>query len=212
MNELPEDILKLILSIVIGGLIGAEREFHDKTAGFRTIIFICVGATLFTIFSKKLGSPGAPFRIAANIVSGVGFLGAGVILRAKGRVVGLTTASMIWLAAAIGMGIGGGQYLFSCVTTGVVLIVLWFFPKLEEWIDNIRDTRTYEVTCNIGAKSSKQIDDIFRNSNVHVKKHKQCKNENNEMICTLITYGSPKNHDQVVEKLFTDKDVKSYSF
>ncbi len=212
MTILPEDILKLILSILIGGLIGAEREFRDKAAGFRTIIFICVGATLFTIFSIKLGNESGQYRIAANIVSGVGFLGAGVILRGGGRIVGLTTASMIWLAAAIGMGIGGGQYLFSCVTTGVISIVLWLFPRFEEWIDKIRDTRTYEVTCSSGLDKFKQIENLFQQCNVHVKKYQQCKTENNEMICTLSTYGSPENHDRLIQELFADEEVKSFSF
>jgi len=77
MTMILEDVIKLLLAILIGGLIGAEREFRDKAAGFRTIIFICVGATLFTLFSLKLGGDEDPVRIAANIVSGVGFLGAG---------------------------------------------------------------------------------------------------------------------------------------
>jgi len=80
-----EDILKLVLAIVVGGLIGAEREFRDRAAGFRTIILICTGAALFTIFSVKLGGPDDPVRVAANIVTGVGFLGAGVLLRDGGR-------------------------------------------------------------------------------------------------------------------------------
>ncbi len=139
MTILPEDMLKVLVAVLIGGLIGAEREFHDKAAGFRTIIFICVGATLFTIFSHKIGGEGDTARIAANIVSGVGFLGAGVILRDAGRIIGLTTASTIWLTAALGMGIGSGHYGFAAAATGIMLIVLWFFPWIEERIDAIRD-------------------------------------------------------------------------
>ena len=81
---IPEDVLKILLAVLIGGLIGAEREYRDKAAGFRTIILICVGATLFTILSFRLGGDGDPTRIAANIVSGVGFLGVGAILRGPG--------------------------------------------------------------------------------------------------------------------------------
>ena len=91
----PEDILKILLAVIAGGLIGIEREFRDKAAGFRTLIFICTGACLFTILSAKL-APNDSVRIAANIVTGVGFLGAGVILRDGGKVIGLTTAAMIW--------------------------------------------------------------------------------------------------------------------
>ncbi len=135
----PEDIIKLLLAVLVGGLIGAEREYRDKAAGFRTIILICVGATLFTIFSLRLGGGEDPVRIAANVVSGVGFLGAGAILRDAGRVMGLTTASTIWLAAALGMGIGGGHYLLSGVAALAVLIILWLFPRIEARIDTVRD-------------------------------------------------------------------------
>src|SRR5512138_2976902 len=126
----PEDILKICLALVAGGLIGIEREFRDKAAGFRTLIFICVGAALFTIFSTKLAGDRDPTRIAANIVSGVGFLGAGVILRDGGRVIGLTTAATIWLTAALGMGIGGGEYLLVAIGVVITLVVLWVFPKM----------------------------------------------------------------------------------
>ena len=88
----PEDLLKLLLAVLAGGLIGSEREYRDKAAGFRTLIFICVGATLFTILSYSMATAGDPNRIAAGTVTGVGFLGAGVIMRDKGRVIGLTTA------------------------------------------------------------------------------------------------------------------------
>ena len=132
MFILPEDLIKLLLAVLVGGLVGAEREFRDKAAGFRTIILICVGATLFTMFSLKLsGDRGDPVRIAASIVSGVGFLGAGAIMRAGGRVLGITTAATIWLAAALGMGIGGGYYLLSGAAAGIILLILWVFPNLE---------------------------------------------------------------------------------
>ncbi len=108
MTLLWEDVARLLFAVLVGGLIGAEREYRDKVAGFRTIIFICLGATLFTLFSVKLGGAGDPARIAANIVSGVGFLGAGAILRSGERVTGLTTAASIWTTAAIGLAAGRG--------------------------------------------------------------------------------------------------------
>ena len=108
MTLLPEDFIQLLLAILIGGLIGAEREYRDKAAGFRTTMLICVGATIFTNFSVKLGGGMEPTWIAASIVTGMGFLGAVAILRGSGHVTGLTAASPIWLAAALGMGIGGG--------------------------------------------------------------------------------------------------------
>ncbi len=211
MDILTEDVFRILLSIIIGGLIGAEREFRDKTAGFRTIIFICVGSTLFTILSAKLGGEAGAYRIAANIVSGIGFLGAGVILRAGGRVVGLTTASTIWLTAAIGMGIGSGQYYLVGAISVLILIILWLFPRFEEWIDKAQETRTYEIRCTFGYKKSAELKKLFEHHDLKVKSFKRFKAEN-ELICSLFAYGSPRNHDQVREKLFADEQVKAFNY
>jgi uncharacterized membrane protein YhiD involved in acid resistance len=99
MAILVEDVLRLLLAVLIGGLIGAEREFRHRAAGLRTIIFICLGAALFTMLSLKLGGETSPVRIAAHLVTGVGFLCAGVVMEQGVHIVGLTTASTIWLAA-----------------------------------------------------------------------------------------------------------------
>lgn len=211
MTIMHEDVIKLLLAILVGGLIGVEREFRDRTAGFRTIIFICVGATLFTIFSIKLGGDKDPVRIAANIVSGVGFIGAGAILRDEGRVMGVTTASTIWLAAALGMGIGGGYYLFPGVVTVIISIVLWIFPRFEERIGNIREQRTYQVVCLINHEKVKQLEARLREHGLRVKSRKRIK-RGDEMICTWVTFGSPKNHNQFAEMLFADSDVKEFQF
>src|ERR1700743_1463519 len=97
-----DEILKLALSAIIGCLVGLEREVRRKPAGFRTLSLICVGATIFTICSYKLGVIDNRDRIAANIITGVGFLGAGVIFRNKDAVSGITTAATTWIAAALG--------------------------------------------------------------------------------------------------------------
>ena len=122
---MPKDILTLLYAALLGGLIGWERQKHEKAAGFRTIILITVGATLFTMFSKDLAGPDEKARIASNIVVGVGFLGAGVILRHEARITGLTTAATIWFAAAVGMGVGGGYLGLSAAATAIALVVLW---------------------------------------------------------------------------------------
>lgn len=214
MDITSQDILKLLLSVVLGGLIGAEREYHDKSAGFRTIIFICVGATIFTIFSTKIGGDNDP-RIAANIVSGVGFLGAGVILRASGRIVGLTTASMIWLSAAIGMGVGAGHFIFVSIAVAIISIVLWLFPSFEEWIDKKRESRAYEVTCDVSDGSLarfEKIEEIFNSSKLKVKRSKQSKTKDQEMLCTFFTTGNPQLHEQLISELMQNKNVKAFSY
>ncbi|MDZ7319444.1 MAG: MgtC/SapB family protein [candidate division KSB1 bacterium] len=212
MSILTADILKLLLSILIGGLIGTEREFRDKAAGFRTIIFICAGATLFTILSEKLGGQADAARISANIVTGIGFLGAGAILRSGGRIVGLTTASTIWLTAAIGMAIGAGHFGLALVMTGLMLIVLWFFPHIEEWIDKIHDVRSYEINCATGVDKIEHFKTIFNQHHLRVKMSKHCKIENNLMVCTFLITGAPKNHEQAISALMADENVRSFNF
>lgn len=121
-----EMILRLLLAATLGAVIGYQRERARKPAGLRTHILISTGAALFTIVSIfGFGSAGDTARVAAGVVAGIGFLGAGAILRrGEGVVEGLTTAATIWSVAAIGLAAGTGLYLLSAVTTGVVLIVL----------------------------------------------------------------------------------------
>ena len=106
------DLIKAVSSLLVGMMLGAERELKDKAAGFRTITLICLGSTLFTVLSYKLGGGESEdaTRIASYVVSGIGFLGAGVIFKDGFSINGLTTASSIWIAAAIGMSIGFGQF------------------------------------------------------------------------------------------------------
>ena len=124
-----EMILRLLLAAALGAIIGYQRERASKPAGLRTHILICVGAALFTIASLYgFGASADPARVAAGIVAGIGFLGAGAIIRrGEGVVEGLTTAATIWAVAGIGLAAGAGLYLVSAVTTAVILIVL-FLP------------------------------------------------------------------------------------
>ena len=109
MPPIDELIKQLALVLLVGGLIGAEREFYNKSAGFRTMILICLGSYLFTVFSISI-SGSTNDRIASNIVTGIGFIGAGVIYKDENRINGITTAAIIWATAALGMGIGAGKY------------------------------------------------------------------------------------------------------
>lgn len=129
-------VFKLILSLIAGGLVGLNREQHKQPAGFRTHILICVGATLLMMLSIYIPQVyfdfknGDPSRIAAQVVSGIGFLGAGAIIRMGSNVRGLTTAASIWLMSAIGLAIGAGLYVIAFVT---VIIALFTLILLERW-------------------------------------------------------------------------------
>lgn len=128
-----EFVLRLVAAIAAGAAIGYERERHDKPAGLRTNILICFGAALFTLISADvLGSSGDRGRIAAQIVTGIGFLGAGAIIHQRLHVVGMTTAATIWAIASIGMAFGAGAYFIGVVATLLVLFVLGVVSVFEE--------------------------------------------------------------------------------
>jgi putative Mg2+ transporter-C (MgtC) family protein len=209
MSLSPEDLIKILMAVLAGGLIGLEREFRDKAAGFRTMIFICMGAVLFTIFSTKLGAERDPTRIAASIVTGVGFLGAGVILREGGKIIGLTTAATIWLTAAIGMGLGGGYYLLSWSAVILIKIVLWFFPIIEHRIDNIQEQRTYQISGPFAAGKFKEIEQTFLEKGLKVYARSQTKS-GGEIICTYHVSGSPDSHEYLCEALLMDPGIREF--
>ena len=124
-----EMVLRLLLATALGASIGFQRERAGKSAGLRTHILICVGAALFTVASiYGFGSGDETARVAAGVVAGIGFIGAGAIIRSGGEIVhGLTTAASIWAVAAVGLAAGAGLYLVSAVATAIVLIIL-FLP------------------------------------------------------------------------------------
>ncbi len=124
-------VIRLLLAIGLGALIGLEREIDDEPAGLRTHMLVCLGATLFTIISMYLGDIADPARIAAGVVTGIGFLAAGVIFRAQDRVKGLTTAADLWVLAAVGVAIGIGYYLAAVLTSLFVFIILFLKKVLK---------------------------------------------------------------------------------
>lgn len=202
------NMIKVGMAVLIGGMIGAEREFQDKAAGFRTIILITVGSTLFTIFSLSMDPGFTQTRIAANIVTGIGFLGAGAIIREHGRVGGLTTAATIWLSAALGMGIGAGELLFVAISTAVVLVVLFVFPYLERWIDQSREARSYRIVIsNANLKDSDKIKKALASHSLKTLTHHQTKTES-AIIGTWRVIGSPKDHERFVDQMVRDKAIK----
>lgn len=137
-------VIRILLSGLIGGLIGLERELHGHDAGLRTHILVCVGSALIMLTSVHLfdiyKAQGVtdPARIAAGVVTGIGFLGAGSIMRSQDGIKGLTTASSLWIVAALGLSIGCGFYLPSVVVTVLVLVVLLFLRRIENRLFNRR--------------------------------------------------------------------------
>ncbi|MDX2138763.1 MAG: MgtC/SapB family protein [Chloroflexota bacterium] len=207
---MPEEAIQILAAVLVGGLIGIEREYRNKSAGLRTMVFICLGATIFTMLSSSIGGDAAdPTRIASNIVTGVGFLGAGVILRNGGRVAGLTTASIIWLVAAIGMGIGYKSYMLTGIVSAVVLFVLWIIPTLEEKIETLHEFRSYTVTTSPENKKIEDVKATFRQCGVQVKSYTVSKT-GGTVTSVWSTTGSHRNHTAAMEKLLDDEAVQTF--
>ena len=148
-------LVKLGLAVLLGGIIGFERELAGKPAGLRTNILICIGAALLMDVSIRIGMAdghriGDPGRIAAQIVSGVGFLGAGTIMQAQGMVTGLTSAATIWVVAAIGMTVGAGLYIEGIGAGLLVTFVLAGLGKLEHWVRRARRVASATIRTRIG--------------------------------------------------------------
>ena len=140
-------ISRLVLAAILGGLIGLERELKHRPAGLRTNMFICFGAALFTVLSRALAAEPSDYtRIAAQIIPGIGFIGAGSILHTRGLTSGLTTAATLFVVASVGMAAGGGLYVTAVFATVVVLITLFALGHLERTFNLKTLLKTYEVT------------------------------------------------------------------
>lgn len=167
-------MFKLCLSLVLGCCVGTERKRKGQIAGIRTFALIAMGATLAMILSiyvpqEYLGlKNGDPGRIAAQVVTGIGFLGVGAIIQMKGSVRGLTTAAGIWIIAAIGMAVGTGLYLLSIFTTLLILLVLVGIEQWEHRIHSGAESRIVHVKLGEIVKSEEKYVEVFRRHHVHL--------------------------------------------
>jgi putative Mg2+ transporter-C (MgtC) family protein len=202
-----DDFIKILASTVVGALIGLEREYRSKSAGLRTFTLISVGSTIFTILSEKMGVAMSPDRIAANVVTGIGFLGAGVIFKMDDRVKGLTTATIIWVTASLGMAIGDGHILLSFLGTMVVYIVLGLFVKLEVIMERYGQTRNYKIVCNYSPEMYKRLEIIFEQCKLTAKREKQIVTKET-LTSNWSVRGRSSKHDKLVKRLMADKDVR----
>ncbi len=156
-------LARLVLAAVLGGIIGLERELRHRPAGLRTNMFICFGAALFTILSDALAVEhlGDHTRIAAQIIPGIGFIGAGSILHARGLTTGLTTAATLFVVASVGMATGGGLYMTAIFSTAAVLIALFSLGHLERTF-NLKTLLTcYEVTGGSVEQITQEVNRIL---------------------------------------------------
>ena len=208
INFIQDDILKLVVSLCAGAIIGAEREYNNKNAGFRTIILVTVGATLFTMLSGIIAN-GKDYHVVGNIVVGIGFLGAGSIFKEGNSVKGLTTAVTIWISAAIGMAIGAGQYAIAIIAVCIVMIILLGFIWLQSFIDQFNREKTYKITVPCDKLSLDEIHQFFKDCGLEgncVYRHKNREN----ITLTLIVKGPEKKHNHLITLLQGNEHVLEF--
>jgi len=155
---------RLVVAAILGGLIGLERELKHRPAGLRTNLFICLGAAMFTLLSDVLAVEhlGDHTRIAAQIIPGIGFIGAGTIIHAgRDLVTGITSAATLFVVASIGMAVGGGLYLTATFATGLILICLFLLGRVEERLSLKLAIHTYEVTGRSAEEISVEVNRVL---------------------------------------------------
>lgn len=162
-------LFRLLIALAAGLLLGFEREIQRKAAGMRTIALICVSSTLFTIVGSHMPG-GTGDRIASNILTGVGFIGAGVIFRGGFTIDGITTAATIWISAAIGMAIGIGEYDLAWATVGIALLTLWGLSFVEDVINRRRDRKYYAIVYREEQLPPAALEQLFQNNLINIKK------------------------------------------
>lgn len=209
MDLIPEDVYKLLLSFLLGAIIGTEREYRSKSAGLRTMILIAVGSTLFTIISIRIGDDAG--RIAANIVTGIGFIGAGIIFRENSRVVGITTAAIVWVTAALGMGIGAGLYAISLccfVVAGFSLVIL---SPIQKYIRRKNQIRNYRLMCIYQKKTLSLYEELFKSYDLKILRGEQNRS-GTHITGNWILQGPKTKHEELTEFLLNDTEVLELDF
>jgi putative Mg2+ transporter-C (MgtC) family protein len=204
-----EEAAQVSFAFIIGAVIGLEREFRSKPAGFRTMIIICVGSCLYTILSKESNTV-SPDRIASNIVTGIGFIGAGVIFKEGITVNGLTTAALIWVTAALGMAVGYHNYPLAIVVSIIVVITLFVLEPVQRFINNLHRVKDYRIkTVSTGKKFKEEFEAFFSSNDMTFRCMKTIKEDNDAVY--LYRIASPdRNYDAVNNFLLSHVDVKSF--
>lgn len=213
------DLLRLLAACAAGGAIGLEREVHDKPAGFRTNILICLGAAIFTLLSIRIAeidngaaSPTSVNhwdrgRIAAQIVTGVGFLGAGAIFRARGAVIGLTTAATIWAVASVGMAFGAGEFTIGIASTVLIGAILFLLGHLEPLITKWFMTVHLEVDTDSSPNVADRLDHFVRRSSLRSKTVTLAKTAE-ETTFLLVVRGNEDNVEKFEDTIVREQYVR----
>ncbi|WP_240768698.1 MgtC/SapB family protein [Olivibacter sp. XZL3] len=205
----PRDMMSFLISILCGCIIGLEREYNNKSAGFRTIILICLGSTIFTIVSKY--GAGSDDRISANIITGIGFIGAGVIFKDRLSVLGLTTAAVIWTTAGIGMAAGIGYYALALTLTLATIVVLSLFTKIETLISIYHNRKLLNIDfCDGNIQHLYQIEDFLREKRIKYTRI-SLRKRNEKLFAIIEVQGSDKKLRHLDEEIIQLPYVQAFS-
>jgi len=206
-----ELLLQLGLATLLGGAIGLERELGGKPAGLRTNILICIGSALYTQLSLAMVPAGSDAsRVAGQIVTGVGFIGAGTILHARGAVVGLTSAATIWVVAAIGVALGASHYAEALLATLVVLVVLQGLGRIEIVVERHSTKSHLTVHARPDATPLEELETVIRRTGLTIVSH-ESRRENVDLVIEYYLSGPKRLHDQVMIALLHHPAVRTVS-
>ena len=210
MITLTDAVIRLLVSFFLGAVVGFERQYHEKPAGFSTNTLICMGSAVFAMVSLLSAQyyGGDPARIAAQIVTGVGFLGAGSIIREGNKISGLTTAAGIWVVAAIGMATGYGEFGIAGFAVVCVLILQIFLRKILNAFESVKTFEYITIKCEPDLQIVTKIEDIIKNEGVTVVKSQFYKMEG-KLVIKLVTDMSEKTFKTIFKKLLSVKEIIS---
>lgn len=199
------DLIKIGLAIFFGGVLGLERQWKHKTAGFRTIMLICLGSALFTLVGQRGGT-----SVGANVITGIGFIGAGVIFKDGFTVSGLTTAAVIWISAAIGVAVGTGDYTLALIATALTIFILSVFSRLEDYINRIHSKKIFNlVFYNADFAHIRQFEQMAKAKHLSSERILVSKKDDNLQALIEVT-GNQANITRLNEQLATNPMIKSY--
>lgn len=197
--------------MLMSALVGAEREYKSKSAGFRTMILISVGATVFTYCSILIGSPNSADRIASNIATGIGFIGAGVIFKTDNKVNGLTSAAAIWAVAGMGMLNAIGRFGDATIVCGCILVVQFLLVWVEKWIERFNQIHTYKITCQYEHDTLKHYEKVLQEHRLSIITGKQTKTKDT-IVGVWEAAGHGHDHERFMKEILKDSKVIDFEF
>ncbi len=207
--NVDHEIVLILISIAIGLVIGTEREYQNKSAGLRTFVLVCFGSCVYTVLSQKIGTQ-SPDRIAANIITGIGFLGAGVIFKDENRISGINTATTIWATASLGMAVGSDHIYLAFFGTALVILILRLLSFLQNYIDNRHKIADYRLVTS-SEEEYKYCKDLFVQLDLRSQLVKQ--EYNNEMLTSVWRLtGTATKHLTLTKQLRDDHKIRAYQF